>query len=166
MNRLEDLEKIILESDNIPEEVILERQYLLNDSTKEVDFSSIENLFIKSIRRCKEKAKKIYECLPNNIEDWYITGKLNILPETELLSKLFSRSNPFYKEEKFEIFLCSKNDAKEILYNQKESKITLMPWKVQVLNELYIFTCLHKFPAQDLLGIKEIHTEVVLECYE
>ena len=84
MNRLEELEKIILESDNIPEEVILERQHLLNDLTKEIDFSGIENLFIKSIGRCKEKAKKLYECLPNNIEDLYKSGKLNKLPETEL----------------------------------------------------------------------------------
>lgn len=34
------------------------------------------------------------------------------------------------------------------------------------LEKLYIFTCLHKFPDQDLLRIKEIHTEVILECYE
>ena len=34
------------------------------------------------------------------------------------------------------------------------------------LEELYIFTCLNKFPAQYLLRIKEIHTKVILEYYE
>lgn len=169
MTRLEELEKIILESDNIPEDVILERQYILNDLIGEIDLSEVEELFIESTRKCREKAKKIYECLSEDIKNsknWCITGKFKIYTETELLSKLFSSSNPYYKKEDFEVFLCSKDDVNEVLYNPDEFKITLMPWNIQVCNELYIFVCLHKFPALDLLGIEKIYTEVIFEYYD
>ena len=168
---MKNYDKIILNSNDISENIIEKRRYALNEITKEVDFSKVENLFIDATRKCREKAKKIYESLPEEIknsEDWIITGYLKAYPDEgdPVLNKVFSSSNPFYKGEKFRVFcIYNKDTAQETLYNPEEFKITLMPWNVQVWNELYLFVCLCKFPAQDIMKIIEVYSEVVLEYY-
>lgn len=164
---MRNFDKIILESDDISEDIIESRRIILNENTKEVDFSKVEELFILATRECREKAKKLFEVLPKDIresENWYITGYLKIYPEKEnpVLEKVFSSSNPFYRGEKFRIFCIDKNTAKETLYNPDEFKITLMPWNIQVWNELYLFACICKFPAQDIMKITEIDSEITL----
>ena len=170
MTRLEELEKIINTSTNIPEEVIEERRELIDDLTPTVDFSDVEELFITATRNCRRKAKKIYESLSKDLiesEKWCIKGYLKAYTEdeSEILENVFSGLNPFYRGEQFEVFSFKKDDVDEVLYHPEEFKITLMPWNIQIWNELYLFICLCKFPAQDIMKITKIYTEVVFNYY-
>lgn len=74
--------------------------------------------------------------------------------ESEILENVFSGLNPFYQGEQF-----------EVLYHPEEFKITLMPWNIQIWNELFLFICLCKLPAQDIMKITKIYTEVVFDYY-
>lgn len=70
---LKEYEKIILKSYNIPFDVVIDRQYILDEQIASTittkDLTKVENLFVMAELECREKIKNIYNHLLDNIKN-------------------------------------------------------------------------------------------------
>lgn len=172
---LKEYEEIVLKSYNIPFDVVIDRQYRLDEQIASTittrDLAKVENLFIMAELECREKVKKIYNKLLDDIKplnNWKIIGKFIFIldeNEKEVIKILFSKLNPCFKDGYYKPYIISKDNIKKILEPYNKTYLPLKrPLEGLMVQEDISF--LHRFcdfPLSDIMRIKKIYTKVTLE---